>query len=111
VATFVLGVEPLAATVAGTVGTIITLFVHWNVPTPRWVGYVLLRPEQHCLHHEFEVHARNYGNDLAIWDQLFGSFRNPPRFNGRVGFDRPFASTWPGLLTFADVNGERSASQ
>jgi len=69
------------AAVAGTFGTIANMFGHWNVSTPHWLGYVFLRPEQHCQHHEREIHARNYGGDFAIWDQLFGSFANTPAFN------------------------------
>jgi sterol desaturase/sphingolipid hydroxylase (fatty acid hydroxylase superfamily) len=75
------------------------------------MGYVIMRPEQHCLHHEREVHARNYGGDFAIWDLLFGSFANTPRFEGQVGFGRPTLATMPAMFVFADVNGERSAKQ
>jgi sterol desaturase/sphingolipid hydroxylase (fatty acid hydroxylase superfamily) len=87
------------------------MFVHLNVPTPKWLGYVILRPEQHCLHHEREVHARNYGNDLAIWDQLFGSYQNVGGFEGKVGFGRPAIAALPAMFVFADVNGERSDRQ
>ena len=111
VATLVLGVDPLAAALAGTVGTIITMFVHLNIPTPAWIGYVILRPEQHCLHHERDVHARNYGNDLAIWDQLFGSFQNVAAFKGEAGFGRPAIGLLPAVLAFADVDGSRSERQ
>jgi sterol desaturase/sphingolipid hydroxylase (fatty acid hydroxylase superfamily) len=87
------------------------MFSHWNVSTPHWLGYVFLRPEQHCLHHEREVHARNYGNDLAIWDQLFGSYQNVGGFQGQVGFGRPAIAALPAMFVFADVNGERSDHQ
>jgi sterol desaturase/sphingolipid hydroxylase (fatty acid hydroxylase superfamily) len=111
VAALVLGVHPLAAALAGTVGTIINMFSHWNVSTPQWLGYVILRPEQHCLHHEREVHGRNYSGDLAIWDQIFGSFENTPAFNGQVGFGRSAIKSLPATFVFADVNGQRSAQQ
>ena len=111
VGAFVLGVDPLAAALAGTIGTVVNMIPHWNVSTPRWMGYVILRPEQHCLHHEREVHARNYGGDFAIWDQLFGSFANTPRFEGEVGFGRPTLAAMGPMLVFADVNGERSEKQ
>lgn len=111
VSALVLGVDPMAAAIAGTVGTIVNMFGHWNVSTPRWLGYVILRPEQHCLHHEREVHARNYGGDFAIWDQLFGSFENTGRFEGQVGFGRNAIGAMPAMLAFADVNGERSPKQ
>jgi sterol desaturase/sphingolipid hydroxylase (fatty acid hydroxylase superfamily) len=111
VSALVLGVDPMAAAIAGTVGTIINMVPHWNVSTPHWMGYVLLRPEQHCLHHEREVHARNYGGDFAIWDILFGSFENTRHFDAAVGFGRPTLAAMPAMLVFADVNGERSEKQ
>lgn len=110
-ATFILGLDPLAATIAGTIGLILTMFAHLNVRTPRWLGYVLVRPEQHALHHERGVHARNYGNDIALWDQLFGTYQNPPAFEGEVGFGRPSIRVLPATLAFADVSGPRVKDQ
>jgi sterol desaturase/sphingolipid hydroxylase (fatty acid hydroxylase superfamily) len=107
----VLGIDPLGAAIAGAVGTIITMFSHWNVSTPRWVGYIILRPEQHCLHHERDIHARNYGGDFAIWDMLFGSYENTDAFTGQVGFGRPAIAALPAMLAFADLNGARSPKQ
>ena len=60
------------------------LFYHWNVRTPFWVGYLLQRPESHCVHHEEGHHHHNYG-DLPIFDILFGTFHNPRTFRGRCG--------------------------
>jgi sterol desaturase/sphingolipid hydroxylase (fatty acid hydroxylase superfamily) len=42
------------------------------------------RPEQHNLHHGRDVHAFNYGN-LAIWDRVFGTWRNPATWTGKTG--------------------------
>ena len=53
--------------------------------TPRWLGFLVTRPESHSLHHERNVHARNYG-DIPLFDMLFGTFENPPAFDGEVGF-------------------------
>lgn len=111
VTTFVLGLDPTAATLAATVGLILTMFAHVNVATPKWLGYVLVRPEQHCLHHEREVHGRNYGNDVVFWDMLFGSYRNVAAFEGEVGFGRPAIAALPAMLAFADGNGTRSRTQ
>jgi sterol desaturase/sphingolipid hydroxylase (fatty acid hydroxylase superfamily) len=61
------------------------LFYHWNVRTPYWLGYVFQRPESHCVHHQEGVHSFNY-SDLPVWDILFGTFRNPRRFDARCGF-------------------------
>lgn len=108
--TLVLGVDPLAAAIAGTAGTIVVMFAHFNVPTPRWVGYLILRPEQHCLHHERDVQARNYG-DIALWDLLFGTFENPATFHGQVGFGMPSIPKLPAMLAFADINGARATDR
>src|SRR5438552_1613546 len=61
------------------------LFYHWNVPTPHWLGYLIQRPESHCVHHQEGLHGYNYG-DLPLWDMLFGTFRNPRRWEARCGF-------------------------
>ncbi len=51
-------------------------FAHCNLRSPRWLGYVLQRPEMHRLHHRFEHHRQNYG--FPMWDMLFGTWENPP---------------------------------
>ncbi len=81
----VLGVTTEAAMLAGTVGTFLALFQHANVRTPRWLGYLIQRPESHSIHHQRGLHAMNYG-DIALWDIVFGTFRNPAEFANEVGF-------------------------
>lgn len=102
-ATSLLGVSQNAAALAGTIGFFFAVFQHWNVKTPAWIGYVVQRPEAHCLHHERDVHARNFG-DIVWWDMLFGTYENPRSFAGQVGFEpergRRF---WP-MVFFTDVN-------
>jgi sterol desaturase/sphingolipid hydroxylase (fatty acid hydroxylase superfamily) len=88
VATFVLGVGPLASAIVGYVALFYALFQHWNVKTPRILGYLIQRPESHCVHHARDVHAYNY-SDFPLWDILFGTFRNPAAFEGAVGFAEP----------------------
>ena len=63
------------------------MFYHWNVRTPRWIGYLIQRPESHCIHHCTGVHAYNFG-DLPIWDMLFSTFKNPREYKGTCGFSR-----------------------
>jgi sterol desaturase/sphingolipid hydroxylase (fatty acid hydroxylase superfamily) len=106
--TLVIGLDPLAAAVTGYVATFYSLFQHWNVKTPRWLGYVIQRPEQHCHHHELDVHASNYA-DLPLWDLLFGSFKNPATFEGKVGFAG--RSPIGKMLLFVDVNREPSETE
>ena len=79
------GIGAEAAILIALASTFMGLFQHANIRTPRWLGYLIQRPESHALHHEREVHARNYG-DLPLFDMLFGTFENPRTFEGQVGF-------------------------
>lgn len=103
VTVIVLGLDPLAAALVGYVAAFHGLFQHWNVRTPQWLGYLIQRPEAHCVHHRQGVHAWNYG-DLPWWDLLFGSFRNPRDFHGVCGFDGATERRLVAMLGFADVN-------
>lgn len=82
---FLVGIpaEPAALAILAT--GLAELFYHWNVRTPRWLGYFIQRPEMHCVHHQRGVHAGNYA-DLPLWDLLFGTFVNPASFEGECGF-------------------------
>jgi len=104
----VLGLDPVAASVTGFIGAFYAMFQHWNVRTPRWLGYLIQRPESHCLHHEKEVHGRNY-SDLPLWDMLMGSFHNPERFEGEVGFEPAAARRVGAMLVGVDVNAGAAA--
>ena len=99
----VLGLEPLAAALVGYLFTFYGYFQHWNVRTPRWLGYVIQRPESHCVHHRVGVHYYNFA-DLPLWDILFGTFRNPRQFMGECGFEGDADRRLAAMLAFADVN-------
>lgn len=101
--TLVLGLDPVAGALTGYIANFYSYFQHMNVRTPRWLGYVIQRPEAHCVHHQRDVHAWNYG-DLPIWDILLGTWRNPETFAGEVGFDAPAARRLGAMLAFVDVN-------
>ena len=103
----VLGVTPDAAALGGFVGFVVTIFQHLNVKTPRWLGFVVLRPEQHSVHHARGVHAYNYGN-FAFMDLIFGTFRNPPTFAHEQGFWNGASSKMGAMLLGRDVS-EREA--
>jgi sterol desaturase/sphingolipid hydroxylase (fatty acid hydroxylase superfamily) len=105
--TLVIGLDPLAAAITGYVATFYAFFQHWNVRTPRWLGYVIQRPEAHCHHHERDVHASNY-SDFPLWDILFGSFKSPAAFEGQVGFAKPALGK---MLLFVDVNATATAHE
>jgi sterol desaturase/sphingolipid hydroxylase (fatty acid hydroxylase superfamily) len=105
---FVLGLDPLAVAGVGFLLGFYALFQHWNVKTPSFLGYVIQRPEAHCHHHEFEVHAYNYA-DFPPWDMLFGTFKNPETFEGRVGFAE--RASFGRMLLGVDVNAGQAAGQ
>ena len=42
--------------------------------------------------------------DLALWDILFGTFRNPREFRGECGFENGVDRKLGGMLAFGDVN-------
>jgi sterol desaturase/sphingolipid hydroxylase (fatty acid hydroxylase superfamily) len=88
VALTLLGLPPAPATATATMLmiTILGIFQHANLRTPHWLGYLVQRPEGHAIHHQRGVHAFNYGN-LALFDQLFGTYRNPREYSDeRAGF-------------------------
>jgi sterol desaturase/sphingolipid hydroxylase (fatty acid hydroxylase superfamily) len=81
----VLGLSSNAAAIAGLAMLFMAVLQHLNVRTPVWLGYFVQRPESHSLHHARGYHRDNYGN-LALWDMVFGTFRNPAQFATDAGF-------------------------
>lgn len=93
-----LGLSPEAAAIAGFAGFVWGVFPHLNVRTPKWLGYIIGRPEAHSIHHERGVHAYNYAN-IPVWDIAFGTFRNPNDFAVTTGFwDGASSEVLPMLL-------------
>jgi sterol desaturase/sphingolipid hydroxylase (fatty acid hydroxylase superfamily) len=105
VTVIVLGLDPLAAALTGYVFTFASYFQHWNVHTPQWMGYILQRPESHCVHHRKGSHYYNFA-DLSLWDIVFGTFRNPPKYMGECGFENGADLRMGAMLAFEDVNAE-----
>ncbi len=103
VTVIVLGLAPLAAAWVGYLYGFYGLFQHWNVRTPQWLGYVIQRPESHCVHHRLGLHYYNFA-DFPPIDMLFGTFRNPREFHGECGFDAGGDARMASMLAFADVN-------
>lgn len=79
------GADPLQAGLAVLITGIAELFYHWNVRTPHWLGFIIQRPESHCVHHLRDQHTHNY-SDLPLWDMLFGTFKNPRDTRFDCGF-------------------------
>jgi sterol desaturase/sphingolipid hydroxylase (fatty acid hydroxylase superfamily) len=100
--TLVVGLTPQAATAVLLATTFLSVFQHANVRTPRWLGYVVQRPESHSRHHARGVHAGNY-SDLPIFDLLFGTFDNPPAFAKQAGFYDGASARVGEMLRFRDV--------
>jgi len=107
VTVIVLGLDPLAAALVGVVAAFHGVFQHWNVRTPRWLGYIVQRPESHSRHHARDLHAGNYG-DLPVFDMLFGTFHNPPDFSAEAGFYPGASARIVDMLLFRDVSKPRS---
>ncbi|NGY03733.1 sterol desaturase family protein [Solimonas terrae] len=103
VTTLILGLQPVAAAAVGYVAAFYSIFQHWNVRTPVWLGYWIQRPESHCLHHERGVQNFNYA-DFPLWDLLFGTFRNLPDWQGDAGFGEPASRQYGAMLVWRDVN-------
>jgi sterol desaturase/sphingolipid hydroxylase (fatty acid hydroxylase superfamily) len=80
-----LGLDPASASLAVLFAGLAELFYHWNVKTPYWLGYLIQRPESHCIHHQRGRHRNNY-SDLPLWDMLFGTFENPRTKTMLCGF-------------------------
>lgn len=79
-----LGISPTAGVGATLLSGLAELIYHWNVKTPRWLGYFFQRPESHCIHHQAGLHAYNY-SDLPLWDMLFDTYRNPKNLKVNCG--------------------------
>jgi hypothetical protein len=96
-------------TTAGAYYTLLTavaeFFYHWNVRTPRWIGYLIQRPESHRIHHQYLHHTKNFA-DLPIWDMLFGTFANAEQSSVRCGYDDWREDRIEDMLAFRDVHAE-----
>jgi len=79
------------------------VFTHANLRTPRWLGFVIQRPEAHAVHHQRGLHGYNYGT-LALWDAVFGTYRNPAVRQGEAGFWDGASARMGALLAGADVS-------
>lgn len=103
-----LGVSAEAGALGAVFLTFNAMFQHANIRTPRWLGYVIQRPESHGVHHARGVHRYNY-SDLPLWDMVFGTFRNPEIFEGECGLTPGASARIGALLMGVDVseNGDR----
>lgn len=82
-----LGLNAYGTAISLIIAALYNLYIHADLKTPHWLGFVLQRPEMHRVHHKHMHHSQNYG--LAIWDLLFKTFSNPKDYVQNVGFDEP----------------------
>ena len=101
--TLVVGITAQAATTVLLATTFLSVFQHANVRTPRWLGYLVQRPESHSHHHARGVHAGNYA-DLPLLDLIFRTWRNPANFAPASGFYDGASSRVLDMLRFRDVS-------
>ncbi len=99
----IIGVPAQAATITLLTVAFLAMFQHTNVRTPRWLGYLVQRPEMHVVHHARGVHRYNYA-DLPILDLLFGTFRNPAGYEHSTGFWDGASSRVLDMLLLRDVS-------
>ncbi|MEX0288546.1 MAG: sterol desaturase family protein [Flavobacteriaceae bacterium] len=104
------GLSPQAITVTLLVTTFLGMFQHANILTPRWLGYVIQRPESHTVHHAKGIHKHNY-SDLPIFDILFGTFENPKNYNHQTGFYYGASAKVFEMLSFKDLNKLREKKE
>ncbi|MDP3938812.1 MAG: sterol desaturase family protein [Deltaproteobacteria bacterium] len=104
---FVVGVGPAAGAYAVLLTGIAELFYHWNVSTPYWLGFIVQRPESHCVHHQEGLHHYNYA-DLPLWDFMFGTLYNPKKWSDRCGFGES-EQRLAEMLMGVDVNAVKAA--
>lgn len=102
-----LGLSLEGAAVVTMISAVAEFFYHVNARTPRWVGWIVQRPEMHRIHHERGVHRCNYG-DLPIWDLLFGTLENPVDREVECGFVAHREQALGAMLLARDVNAEVS---
>lgn len=106
---FFMGLPAQAITLVLLVTNFFSIFQHANIKTPRWLGYIVQRPESHALHHARGIHAWNY-SDLPLFDILFGTFRNPKEFEHETGFYDGASARVKEMLMFKEVDQEKAAS-
>ncbi|MGI9544415.1 MAG: sterol desaturase family protein [Cyclobacteriaceae bacterium] len=102
----VMGLSPQAITVIILTLTFFGVFQHANINTPRWLGYIIQRPESHTIHHAKGIHRYNY-TDLPIIDMLFGTFKNPKSYEHETGYYLGASDRLLEMLRFKDVTSPK----
>jgi sterol desaturase/sphingolipid hydroxylase (fatty acid hydroxylase superfamily) len=98
-----LGLTPESGAIAAAFLAFNAAFQHANIRTPRWLGFLVQRPESHGVHHGAGIHRYNY-SDLPLWDMVFGTFRNPADGARPAGFYPGASGRLAAMLGFRDVS-------
>jgi sterol desaturase/sphingolipid hydroxylase (fatty acid hydroxylase superfamily) len=98
-----IGITPQAITITLLATNFLAIFQHANIKTPRWMGYIVQRPESHTVHHGKGIHKHNY-SDLPIFDILFGTFHNPKGYEYETGFYQGASDRIRDMLLFKDIS-------
>jgi len=103
------GLSPAATSGAVLLLMFLSTFQHANLKTPRWLGYVVQRPESHSRHHARGWHQSNYA-DLPIIDLALGTFENPATFAAETGYYDGASAKLGQLLAGRDLTSSGSAT-
>ncbi|RKE98129.1 sterol desaturase family protein [Ichthyenterobacterium magnum] len=98
-----IGLPPQSVTILLFVVNFLAFFQHANIKTPRWIGYIVQRPESHSIHHGKGIHRNNYA-DLPLIDMVFGTFENPKHYQKETGFYDGASSRLKDMFLFRDVS-------
>lgn len=91
-------VSPEAIALALTIEGSLETFHHSNIRLQKRIrplGYLIQTPEQHLLHHQRGLHARNY-SPITLWDTIFGTVAFPAQSVQDLGF-KDKGRAWPYL--------------
>ncbi len=95
-----LGPAPWVFVVLGPITLLYTLFSHAAVDLPLGpLRFVLVGPAFHRAHHALDAPGVNYAGMFALWDLVFGTFRDPDTITAvqRFGVEAPAVEeTWRG---------------
>jgi sterol desaturase/sphingolipid hydroxylase (fatty acid hydroxylase superfamily) len=83
----------------------LSMFQHANINTPRWLGYIVQRPESHTHHHAKGIHQKNY-SDLPLFDIIFGTFYNPKTYEHATGFYPGASARMKDMLLFKEISAD-----
>lgn len=94
-----LGVNEAVILVVAASSLVIGYLSHANIDARGgWLDYLIATPHIHHFHHSVRPEeARNYGLNIMLWDQIFGTYFNTARRVGDVGIRTTSPASYPPL--------------